>query len=148
MINLLPSICHLSSRSGVSNLSTPFFTFRSYCYENKDPSWAAAAKKDSVRLPKSKESAQPSGNRAAGGARPRCKTRYLQRRQNSVPVEREYSRSNFAPKSSRRSTDSRKLFSRKHIDHARTTDARFHHDKAGMVARDFANNGGFLPKGM
>src|SRR6266487_2672377 len=46
------------------------------------------------------------------------------------------------------STDSRKLFAGKHVDDTGAADARFHHDKTGMIARDFANDGGVLTKGM
>jgi len=46
------------------------------------------------------------------------------------------------------STDSGKLFSREHVDDTGATDARLHHDKTRMIARDFANDRGLLTKGM
>ncbi len=46
------------------------------------------------------------------------------------------------------SADSRQLFAGKHIDNTGAADASFHHDKAGLVARDFADDGGVLTKGM
>src|SRR6266540_2800862 len=46
------------------------------------------------------------------------------------------------------STDSRKLLAGKHVNDTGAADARFHHDKTGMIARDFANHGGLLTKRM
>src|SRR5438552_2939040 len=46
------------------------------------------------------------------------------------------------------STDSRKLFAGKHVDDTGAADACFHHDKTGMIARDFTDDGGVLTKAM